>query len=241
MTRAGAVSSAAPRILVVEDDATVAEVVTRYLERESYRVEVASDGEDGLARALADPPDLIVLDLMLPGVDGLELCRRVRALAPVPVVMLTARADEADRVVGLEAGADDYVVKPFSPRELTARVKAVLRRSRAPVALVAPGARPAVDGLGVDIDLVARRATADGRELDLTAREFELLAFLVRNAGRAFRREELLEHVWGYAYGDTATVTVHVCRLREKVEADPANPARIQTVWGVGYRFGAAA
>jgi DNA-binding response OmpR family regulator len=226
---------ASPRILVADDDPTVAEVVVRYLEREGFRVEAVADGEVALDRALVDPPDLLVLDLMLPGLDGLEVCRQLRALAPVPVIMLTARGDENDRVIGLELGADDYVAKPFSAKELTARVKAVLRRARGPLA-PAPS-EPVLRAGDLEVDVSARQAHRDGVLLPLTSREFELLAFLMRHRGQAFRREELLHEVWGYTYGDTSTVTVHVRRLREKVEHDPSNPTRIATVWGVGYRF----
>ncbi|MGQ0615456.1 MAG: response regulator [Acidimicrobiia bacterium] len=225
------------RVLVVDDDATVAEVVCRYLEREGFEVESVGDGAVALERALASPPDLVVLDLMLPGMDGLEVCRRLRALAPVPVIMLTARGEEADRVIGLELGADDYVAKPFSAKELTARVKAVLRRAKGPLAGAVPGS-PTVLGDGdLVVDIAAHEARLGGSLVGLTAREFELLAFLMRHPRQAFRREDLLQNVWGYSYGDTSTVTVHVRRLREKIEPDPTHPSRIGTVWGVGYRW----
>lgn len=225
------------RILVVDDDANVAEVVSRYLAREGFAVEVVGDGRLAVDRALAEPPDLVVLDLMLPGLDGLEVCRRLRALAPVPVIMLTARGEESDRVVGLELGADDYVAKPFSPKELVARVRAVLRRARGPLAPPPAGQPLVFDDGDLHVDVAAREATIAGQVVPLTAREFELLAFLVRHPRQAFRREELLNHVWGTRYGDTSTITVHVRRLREKIEADPSNPLRIATVWGVGYRW----
>jgi len=229
---------AAPaRILVVDDDPTVSEVVARYLERDGYVVETASNGRRALDRALTEPPDLVVLDLMLPGMDGLEVCRRLRALAPVPVIILTARGQESDRIIGLELGADDYVAKPFSAKELVARVRAVLRRAKGPLAPAgANGPRLHGDG-DLEVDVAARQARLRGEVVALTAREFELLAFLIRHPARAFRREEILEQVWGYRYGDTSTVTVHVRRLREKIEPDPANPVRIATVWGVGYRW----
>jgi DNA-binding response OmpR family regulator len=231
------VIDAPARILVVDDDPTVSEVVARYLERDGFAVETVADGRVGLDRALAEPPDLVVLDLMLPGMDGLEVCRRLRALAPVPIVILTARGQESDRIVGLELGADDYVAKPFSTKELVARVRAVLRRARGPLATALPdGPRVHHDG-DLAVDVAARQARRGGDIVALTAREFELLAFLVRHPRQAFRREEILEHVWGYRYGDTSTVTVHVRRLREKIEPDPANPVRIATVWGVGYRW----
>lgn len=230
-------TEAPARILVVDDDPTVSEVVARYLERDGYRVETVGDGRIALDRALAEPPDLVVLDLMLPGLDGLEVCRRLRALAPVPIVILTARGQESDRIVGLDLGADDYVAKPFSTKELVARVRAVLRRARGPLAPSGPDApRVHTDG-DLVVDVAARQARLGGAVVSLTAREFELLAFLMRHPGRAFRREEILEGVWGYRYGDTSTVTVHVRRLREKIEPDPTVPVRIATVWGVGYRW----
>ena len=224
------------RVLIIEDDATVAEVVGRYLSREGYEVEIATDGVTGLERALADPPELVVLDLMLPNLGGLEVCKRIRAAAPVPVIILTALGEEADRIVGLELGADDYVAKPFSPRELTARVKAVLRRASGPLA-AAPG-RPSLLRSGeLEVDVTAHEARLAGELVALTAKEFDLLAYMMENPRRAFRREELLERVWGFSYGDTSTVTVHVRRLREKIEADPSAPRYVTTVWGVGYRF----
>ena len=224
------------RVLVIDDDPNVSEVVATYLRKEGAIVEVRADGQAGLDAALADPPDLVVLDLMLPGLDGLEVCRRIQALAPVPVVMLTAKGDETDRIIGLELGADDYVSKPFSPRELVARIKAVLRRAQAPLVPVGVSAASLEAG-PVTIDVAAHEAIRDGEVLPLTVREFELLVFLVRHPRRAFRREELLERVWGSQYGDTSTVTVHVRRLREKVEHDPATPEHLVTVWGVGYRW----
>ncbi|MGH9126375.1 MAG: response regulator transcription factor [Acidimicrobiales bacterium] len=232
------------RVLIIEDDPNVAEVVARYLEREGYRVQVVADGQAGLDAALAELPDLVVLDLMLPSLGGLEICRRLRAVAPVAVIMLTARGEEADRIAGLELGADDYIAKPFSPRELTARVKAVLRRASGPLGGHASGARPteqlrAGDAAGpaLEVDLVAHEARVDGRLVALTVKEFDLLVYLMRNPRRALRREELLQDVWGFSYGDTSTVTVHVRRLREKVEADPSEPRFVCTVWGVVYRF----
>ena len=227
------------RILVVDDDALLADVVSRYLSREGFEVEVCTNGHDGLARALDWLPDLVVLDLMLPALPGLELFRRLRRVAPIPVVMLTARGSEEDRVAGLELGADDYIGKPFSPRELTARVKAVLRRASGGTLAVPPGSILRA-GL-LEVDLLAYQATRDGRPLMLTAKEFELLAYLIANPGRAFARDELLLQVWGFSVGDTATVTVHVRRIREKIETDPANPSLICTVRGIGYRFDAAA
>ncbi|MEU3098993.1 response regulator transcription factor [Streptomyces sp. NPDC006967] len=230
-------AEAGARVLVVDDDPTVAEIVTGYLDRAGYVVDRAGDGPDALARAAAHWPDLVVLDLMLPGMDGLEVCRRMRGHGPVPVIMLTARGDEDDRILGLEVGADDYVTKPFSPRELVLRVESVLRRAR-PAPAAASGLLRAA---GLAIDPAARRATKHGDELALTIREFDLLAFLLRNPGRAFAREELMREVWGWDFGDLSTVTVHVRRLRGKVEDDPARPRLIQTVWGVGYRCDPAA
>ncbi|MCU1343898.1 MAG: two component transcriptional regulator, winged helix family, partial [Acidimicrobiia bacterium] len=210
-------------------------VLVRYLEQEGYEVAVAHDGCQGLQMALEMLPDLVVLDLMLPGLDGLEVFRRLRRVAPIPVVMLTARGAEEDRVAGLELGADDYVAKPFSPRELTARVTAVLRRAGGGVRTVAVS--PKLRRGPIEVDLVAHEATRHGDSLALTVKEFELLVHLMTNPGRAFRREELLQAVWGYSIGDTATVTVHMRRLREKIEVDPSNPLLISTVRGVGYRF----
>ncbi len=228
------VEQAAARVLVVDDDPTVAEVVVRYLQREGYTAESVGNGHGAIERAREQLPDLVVLDLMLPGIDGFEVYRRLRALAPVPVIMLTARGDEDDRVVGLELGADDYVAKPFSPRELTARVRSVLRRAGGHVTNTEPRLIQADD---LVLDLGAREVRVDGTAPTLTAREFDLLAFLAGHPRRVFRREELLEQVWGYTYGDTSTVTVHIRRLREKVERDPSQPRHLTTVWGVGYRF----
>jgi DNA-binding response OmpR family regulator len=224
-----------PRVLVVDDDPTVAEVVVGYLRRDGFEAAHAADGLSALAIAAQAPPDLVVLDLMLPGIDGLEVCRRLRAERPdLPVVMLTARGEEEDRIAGLEVGADDYVVKPFSPRELALRVRSVLRRSE-------PALAAAADPVLVDGDLVvdtrARTVVLRGEEVALTAREFDLLAHMMSMPGRALRREELMRDVWGWEFGDQSTVTVHVRRVREKIETDPAEPTRLVTVWGVGYRW----
>ncbi|MEU3984839.1 response regulator transcription factor [Streptomyces sp. NPDC026672] len=224
----------AARVLVVDDDPTVAEVVAGYLDRAGYAVDRAEDGPAALARAAAHRPDLVVLDLMLPGMDGLEVCRRLRHHGPVPVIMLTARGDEDDRVLGLEVGADDYVTKPFSPRELVLRVESVLRRT-----LPRTDVRP-LAAAGLTLDPAARRALKNGGELALTIREFDLLAYFLRHPGRVHSRQDLMREVWGWDFGDLSTVTVHVRRLRGKVEDDPARPRLIQTVWGVGYRFEAA-
>ncbi|WP_283139614.1 response regulator transcription factor [Rhizohabitans arisaemae] len=227
-------SNPTARILVVDDDPTVADVVARYLERDGHQVECVGDGAEALHRALANPPDLLVLDLMLPGVDGLQICRKLRERWPVPVIMLTALGDEIDRVVGLETGADDYVTKPFSPRELALRVQSVLRRARG--ALVTAGTGVLRDR-NLLVDVGAHEVRLRGEEVALTAREFDLLAFLMRNPRQAFSRTALLEQVWGWSFGDSSTVTVHVRRLREKIEDDPTAPRRIVTVWGVGYRY----
>ena len=225
----------AQRVLVVDDDRTVSDVVCRYLEHAGYQVSHAGDGVSALNAAVRETPDLVVLDLMLPELDGLEVCRRLRARPDgVPIIMLTAKGDEADRVLGLSLGADDYLSKPFSPRELVLRVASVLRRAGGDRV----GTRPETlaDG-GLEVATRPRVVRLHGQELTLTLREFDLLAYLMRHPGRAFRRAELLESVWGWSFGDQSTVTVHVRRLREKIERDPAAPERIATVWGVGYRY----
>jgi DNA-binding response OmpR family regulator len=221
------------RVMVVDDDVTVREVVVTYLRAAGYDVGEAADGEAALVDLRDERADLVVLDLMLPGIDGLEVCRRIRSKGDdVPVIMLTALGSESDRVVGLERGADDYVTKPFSPRELALRVGSVLRRA---------GERGTARGVVHDGDLVVDStehvATLAGVRLSLTAREFDLLRFLVANPHEAFSRDELLQRVWGWSFGDQSTVTVHVRRLREKIERDPAHPVRLTTVWGVGYRW----
>lgn len=223
------------RVLVVEDDATVRGAVAEFLTRSGYEVSQAADGTDALARFAAEPPDLVLLDLMLPGVDGFEVCRRMRSVrTDLPVIMLTARAQEHERVQGLRVGADDYLTKPFSLRELELRIRSVLRRSRPP--------DPASTSVRLDdgdlsLDLVAREARRSGQVLHLTGREFDLLAWLLRHAGRVWSRDELIREVWGWDVGDVSTVTVHVRRLREKVESDPARPVRLVTVFGRGYRW----
>ena len=232
------------RVLIIEDDPTVAEVVARYLEREGYRSRSPSDGAAGLRRALAETPDLVVLDLMLPSLGGMEVFRRLRAVSPVPVIMLTARGEEADRVAGLELGADDYVAKPFSPRELMARVKTILRRADGPRCPRGPrSAAPTVPmparlrAGDLEIDLRATRPALHGERVALTAKEFDLLAYLMSHPRRAFRRESCSKPSGGSRSGDTSTVTVHVRRLRAKIEPDPSVPRYVCTVWGVGYRF----
>jgi DNA-binding response OmpR family regulator len=225
-------------VLVVDDDTTVREVVSRYLTRDGHRVIQRSNGIDGLEAALTQHPDLVVLDLMMPGLDGLQVCEQLRGHSTVPVIMLTALGEESDRVVGLEYGADDYVTKPFSPRELALRVAGVLRRSRLQ-SLPAVSETPLADG-DLAIDIAARTVTKGGSALPLTIREFDLLAFLLAHRGQVFTRAELMEQVWGWTFGDESTVTVHVRRLREKIEPDPANPQRVMTVWGIGYRYDGA-
>ncbi|WP_308211831.1 response regulator transcription factor [Actinoallomurus soli] len=226
-------------VLVVDDDPMVAEVVTAYLTRAGLRVRRAADGPSAVASAEAHLPDLVVLDLMLPGLDGFEVYRRIRELGPVPVIMLTARGTEGDRVRGLELGADDYVTKPFSPRELVLRARSVLRRAHpAPVEPADAPPVPPTRTIGdLTLDAAGRRAVKAGEPLTLTGREFDLLAFFAGHPGQVFTRTELLQHVWGWEFGDESTVTVHVRRLREKVEDDPHRPRLIVTVWGVGYRF----
>jgi DNA-binding response OmpR family regulator len=225
----------ATRVLVVDDERVVTEVVGRYLQREGFEVSLASNGAEALQMAQEWSPDLIVLDLMLPAIDGLEVCRRLRHDSSVPIIMLTACGEETDRVLGLELGADDYIVKPFSPRELVARIKSVLRRTSAgPVQ--APGGALRFGALCVNPQ--AREVTLQGNEVRLTAKEFDLMWFLVSHPGQVFTREQLMNQVWDYTYaGDSSTVTVHIRRLREKVEADPMKPRYIKTVWGVGYKF----
>jgi DNA-binding response OmpR family regulator len=220
-------------VLVVDDEPIVREVVVSYLEREGYRTLEAGDGDRARELVEAESPGLVVLDVMLPGADGLELCRWIRARSELPVIMLTARGEEADRIVGLELGADDYVTKPFSPRELAARVRTVLRRSSHEV----PKAERLTFGQ-LCIDPRTREVTKDGVELRLTAKEFDLLWFLTRHQRQVFSRDQLMDRVWGYeAAVDTGTVTVHVRRLREKIEDEPSKPRHLQTVWGIGYRF----
>jgi DNA-binding response OmpR family regulator len=220
-------------VLVVDDESIVREVVVRYLRREGYRTLEAADGKRARELLETDPPSLVVLDLMLPDVDGLELCRWIRERSELPVIMLTARGEEADRIVGLELGADDYVTKPFSPRELAARVRTVLRRADPTVPKLQP---LAFDGLS--IDPATHDVRRDGQLVALTAKEFDLLCFLAGHPRQVFSRDQLMERIWGYEPAfDTGTVTVHIRRLREKIERDPSRPRYLETVWGVGYRF----
>jgi DNA-binding response OmpR family regulator len=220
-------------VLVVDDEPIVRGVVVKYLRREGYRTLEAGDGDAALALVEHEQPDLVVLDVMLPGIDGLAVCRRIRARSELPVIMLTARAEEADRIVGLELGADDYVTKPFSPRELAARVKTVLRRAQSTI--------PREERLTYDeleIDASTREVTKSGVPIRLTAKEFDLLWFLASNPRHVFSRDQLMDRVWGHeAALGAGTVTVHIRRLRSKIETDAAHPRRLETVWGVGYRF----
>jgi two-component system, OmpR family, response regulator ResD len=225
-------------IMVVEDEPTIVEVVVRYLEREGFRTVTAGDGGLALEAIARERPDLLILDVMLPGLDGLEVLRRVRAGGAMPVVLLTARGEEIDRVVGLELGADDYVTKPFSPRELVARVRAVLRRTQAAQPVEASPTPPPLAVGDLRLDTAARVVTLAGEPIVLTGREFDLLSFLMRHVNQVFTREQLLDQVWGFTFaGDLSTVTVHIRRLREKIEQDPANPTLLQTVWGIGYKL----
>jgi DNA-binding response OmpR family regulator len=225
-------------ILVVDDEPSIREIVSLYLKRSGYEVTTAADGQAALDALARQTFDLVVLDLMLPRVDGLEITRRLRATSQTPIIMLTARSEEIDRILGLELGADDYVTKPFSPQELVSRVRAVLRRvQRVQQNTAEGGERPLVYG-NLRIDPQTRLVTAGGPEITLTAREFDLLWLLARHPRQVFNRDQLLDLVWGVTeYIDASTITVHVRRLREKIEPDPSNPRYIQTVWGVGYKF----
>ncbi len=223
------------QILVVEDEPSVGEVLQLYLRRAGFAVTLLQDGQKAVEQLESQLPALVILDLMLPGVDGWEITRRLRDRSSVPIIMLTARGQEIDRIAGLELGADDYVVKPFSPQELVSRVRAVLRRVQPP----AGGEKePAIQFGDLSIDPQTRLVTVKGEEKNLTAREFDLLYLLAQHPRQVFTRDQLLERVWGEAdYIDSSTVTVHIRRLREKIEPDPANPRHLHTVWGVGYRF----
>lgn len=224
------------RILIVEDEPSIAEVVGLYLQRAGYGIQTAADGRQAMNLLERGIPDLVVMDLMLPEVDGLSLTRWLRDRSDVPIIMLTARREEIDRIAGLETGADDYVIKPFSPQELVSRVRAVLRRTKREQAEVE--AERALEFEGLHIDPRSRTVTARDVPVELTAREFDMLHLLARHPRQVFTREQLLERIWGGAeYIDAGTVTVHVRRLREKIENDPSKPARLLTVWGVGYKF----
>ena len=217
----------------MDDEPTITDVVARYLKRAGYTTRIAGDGYEALRLAAAERPDLVVLDLMLPGLGGLEVMRQLREHQRTSVILLTAKGDPADRVIGLRLGADDYVVKPFSPAELVARVDAVMRRTRTPDHPEQP-----IQFDGLRIDPAARLVTVHGVEAQLTVREYDLLLFFARHPGQVFSRDHLMEAVWQYSFfTDTSTVTVHIRRLRAKIEDDPSAPRRLQTVWGVGYRF----
>lgn len=224
------------KILVVDDEPNIREVVGLYLRRDGHTAIPAADGEEAIRLHRREEPDLVVLDLMLPKVSGLEVCRRIQSEGRVPIIMLTARGEEEDRILGLGLGADDYVTKPFSPRELAARVEAVLRRADG--GAVSGNGQALVFG-ELRIEEGTREVSIGGEPVNLTAREFDLLYYLASHPKRVFTRDQLMETVWGYDFSpDTSTVTVHVRRLREKLEADPAHPRYLQTVWGVGYKFG---
>ncbi len=224
----------AKNILVVDDETTIREVVRRYLERDGFKVREAADGYAVLDAIEAQRPDLIVLDLMLPGIDGLTLTREIRLTHRIPIIMLTAKSELRDRLRGLDLGADDYIVKPFSPQEVVSRVHAVLRR--VDEKSFQPGEPLEFERLCLDPN--ARQLLVEGKNVSLTAKEFDLLWLFASHRGRVFTRAQLLENVWGVDfYGDASTVTVHIRRLREKIESDPSEPQHIQTVWGVGYKF----
>jgi DNA-binding response OmpR family regulator len=223
------------KILVVEDELSIQEIVSLYLRRAGYQVFAVSDGQKALDYLAGQAPDLVILDLMLPKVDGLEVTSWLRSRGDIPIIMLTARREESDRIAGLEMGADDYVVKPFSPQELVSRVRAVLRRGRSPSH---EEAEQPLAFTELFINPTTRLVTVRGREIALTVKEFDMLWQLARHPRQVFTRDQLLESVWGLSdFIDPGTVTVHVRRLREKIEEDPSNPAHIQTVWGLGYKF----
>ncbi|HEX2954566.1 MAG TPA: response regulator transcription factor [Bacillota bacterium] len=226
----------AKKILIVEDEPNIAETVAYSLEKEGYKVTVCGDGKVGLEQIFRDDPDLVILDLMLPGMDGMEVCRQVRRKSEVPIIMLTAKEDEIDRVLGLELGADDYITKPFSLRELTARVKTVLRRSGRSES--PPTEEETIKIGNLQIDMLGHEVRVDGKKIDLSVKEYEVLKLLATNAGRVLSRDLLLDRIWGADfYGDQRTVDVHIRWLREKIEEDPGNPQYILTVRGTGYKL----
>lgn len=232
-----AATEARRRVLIVDDEASVREVLGHYLGVEGFDVLPAADGVTALQLFASTPPDLVILDLMLPGMDGIEVCRRMRATSAVPVVMLTARSEEAEKLAGFRAGTDDYVTKPFSPREVVMRVQAIMRRLEATsVPAMVLDDTVHIGALAIRPQL--RRVERNGLPLELTAKEFDLLHFLASRPRQVFTRQQLLDQVWDYSYyGDASTVTVHIRRLREKIEPDPARPRHVKTVWGVGYKF----
>ncbi len=221
-------------VLVVDDEKTLVKALTFNLEKEGFRVEQAYDGEEALQKVFDLKPDIVVLDLMLPEVDGFDVCRQIRKKLEIPIIMLTARSEDIDKVLGLELGADDYLTKPFNSRELVARIKAILRRST----VREEEAKKVVQVGNLQVDLLQHRARIGDQEVNLTSKEFALLSFLATNAGNVYSREQLLEQVWGYDYyGDVRTVDVHIRHLREKIEKDPGNPDLLITVWGTGYKI----
>jgi DNA-binding response OmpR family regulator len=224
-------------ILVVDDDATIRDILERYLRREGFAVRTTADGQTALQTVSTEKPDLIVLDLMLPQLDGWEICRRLRAETTIPILMLTARGEEYERILGLGLGADDYVTKPFSPGEVVARIKAIFRRIDM-ARVVTPLREEIIRGGPIVIDPRTRQVTVSSKSVSLTPKEFDLLHFLASHPRQVFSQQQLLDQVWNYTYaGETSTVTVHIRHLREKIESDPAHPHFIETVWGVGYRF----
>jgi two-component system, OmpR family, response regulator VicR len=221
-------------VLVVDDEKTLVKALSFNLEKEGFRVDQAYDGEEAIQKVFAIKPDIVVLDLMLPELDGFEVCRRIRKKLNIPIIMLTARSEDIDKVLGLELGADDYLTKPFNSRELVARIKAILRRS----SVREEEAKKLLQIGNLQIDLLQHRVSLEGDNINLTSKEFALLSFLAANAGNVYSREQLLEEVWGYDYyGDVRTVDVHVRHLREKIERDPGNPEYILTIWGTGYKL----
>lgn len=224
-----------PRVLVIDDEENVCELITLYFEKAGYEVVCSSDGNESIDMIRSQKPDLVILDLMLPGMDGLDVCKEIRKTSNVPLIMLSARVDEVDRVLGLEIGADDYVTKPFSPRELLARVKAVLRRA---AYMPIPDEAQLISMPGLNVSRISREVIVGDQRIDLTPKEFDLLWYLASNRNRVFTREQLLEQVWAYQefYGDERTVDQHIKRLRRKIEIS-GSPCRITTIWGVGYKF----
>jgi len=219
------------KIMVVDDEQTLVKALSFALEKEGFMVSPAYNGEEALQKWKENRFDLVILDLMMPGMDGYEVCRRLRQESNIPIIMLTARAEDIDKIQGLELGADDYVTKPFNPRELIARIKSVLRRSQREIS-------GAIEVSDLKIDLVRHRVTLKGKQVELTSKEFALLSLMARNAGHVFSREQLLQQVWGYDFlGDPRTVDVHIRHLREKIEPDPSRPTYIITVWGAGYKL----
>jgi len=227
------------RILIVEDDRSIAELQKDYLEISGFSVDICSDGEAGLKNIKEKEYDLLILDVMLPGLDGFEILRRIRDIKDIPILMVSAKKEEIDKIKGLGLGADDYITKPFSPGELVARVNAhISKYERLKNKYGSEGRNAVITIRGLEIQKDSRRVFVNGKEVNMTQKEFELLLFLAQNPNRVFGREELFERIWGLdSLGDAATVTVHVARIREKIEADPSNPQYIETVWGAGYRF----